>query len=132
NVAPAKSDPRAGYARLRELLKLDPERRFPDWHPRRGEFGSPRWFIVGKTNKELVEQIRSAPLTPIEHRYAGEMVDPRWEGTYGHALAAARYGMISWPAATPEPERPPENSDWSEEQRLKAQYMWERERKRSR
>jgi hypothetical protein len=130
NIAPGKSDPRTGYARLRELLKLDPERRFPDWHPKRGEFGSPRWFIVAKTNKELVEQLRTAPLTPIDHRYAGEMIDPNWEGHYGHAVAAARYGMVSWPSASVEPERPPENKDWSDEERARAQWFWENERKR--
>jgi len=130
NVAPAKSDPRAGYARLRELLKLDPEHRFPDWHPRRGERGSPRWFIAAKTCPQLLEQLRSAPLAPIEHRYAGEMIDSRWEGAYGHAVAAARYGMVSWPSASVEPETPPEDPNWSEEQRLRAQWMWEHERKR--
>jgi hypothetical protein len=108
-IIPAKNDPRAGYARLRELLKRDPEHRFPDWHPRRGEAYAPRWFIAQKTCPELVEQVRSAPLAPIEHRYAGEMVDPKWEGSYGHAVAAARYGLMSYPSASERPNPLPDD-----------------------
>ena len=130
NVGPAKSDPRTGYARLREMLKLDPDRRFPDWHPRRGEKGSPRWFIAEKTCPQLVEQLRSAPLAPIEHRYAGEMIDSKWEGAYGHAVAAARYGMVSWPSASTEPELPPDDPSWDDEQRSRARWFWEYEKKR--
>jgi phage terminase large subunit len=35
-LARAHNDPRAGYTRLRELIKPDPKHRFPDWHPFRG------------------------------------------------------------------------------------------------
>jgi hypothetical protein len=109
HVARANNNPRAGYLRLRELLKLDPERRFPDWHPRRGEYGAPRLFIVERTCSELVEQLRTAPLQPLERRFAGEMVDPDWEGRHGHAVAAARYGAMSRPGASEEPERVPDD-----------------------
>lgn len=98
------NDPRVGYARLRELVKPDPHRRFPLWHPRAGEYGSPRLFVVKDTCPELVEQLKAAPLQGIDKRHAGEMIDPKWEGKYGHATAAARYIVSSRPAATPEPE----------------------------
>jgi hypothetical protein len=94
-ISKAKNDPRVGYTRMRELLKLDEGRRFPDWHPRASEYGSPRWFIVEAACPLLVEDMKNAPLAPIEHRFAGEMVDTKWEGHYGHAHAAARYGVAS-------------------------------------
>lgn len=99
-------NPRAGYTRLRELLKIDPDRRFPDWHPRRGEHGSPRLFLVDQACPHLVEQLRVAQLQPVEKRHAGEMIDPDWEGRHGHATAAARYGALSRPAPSVEPYQP--------------------------
>ena len=104
-IARANNEPRRGYTRLRELLRCGPDRRFPDWHPRRGQPGSPRWFIVERQCPELVEQLRSAPLQPVDRRWAGEMIDPRWEGAHGHAVAAARYGAMSRPGPSPEPEK---------------------------
>ncbi len=126
NITPANNNPRAGYARLRELLKLDPERRFPDWHPRRGDHGSPRMFIVERSCPQLAEQLRTAPLQPVEKRYAGEMIDPVWESRYGHAVAAARYGVMSRPDPSEEPGetaeqqrlRPPRD-----ENELRAEYL---------
>lgn len=101
-------NPRAGYAHLRELLKLDPERRFPIWHPRAGEPGAPRMFIVAQDCSELAAQLTAAPLQPNGKRNAGEMVDPEWEGRHGHAIAAARYGVLSRPDASKEPEPEPD------------------------
>lgn len=105
-LKPGNDNPRAGYTRIRELLKLDPERRFPDWHPRRGEPGAPRLFIVGAHCPELVKQLENAPLQPIEKPHAGEMVAPDWEGPDGHSHAALRYLALSYPAPSEEPYRP--------------------------
>ena len=122
-IARANNEPRRGYTRLRELLRADPERRFTDWHPRRGEPGSPRWFIVERQCPELVEQLKSAPLQPVDRRWAGEMIDPRWEGAHGHAVAAARYGAMSRPGPSPQPEKPIESEAeriaWLRQQALK-------------
>jgi hypothetical protein len=111
-ISKAKNDPRVGYTRMRELLKLDEARRFPDWHPRRGELGAPRWFIVERACPQLAEQMKTAPLTPLEHRFAGEMIDPKWEGPHGHSHASARYGVASRFDPSEEPpdaaERSPE------------------------
>lgn len=98
------NDPRAGYARLKELIEPDPARVFPAWHPRYGEPGSPRLFVVGKRCKELAEQLSSAPLQPIDKPDGGEKVDPEWESRYGHAVAAARYGAMSRPDPSVEPK----------------------------
>ena len=85
----ANNDPRAGYARLRYLLKPEPSRLFPKWHPRSGERGAPRMFVNRQLCPELVEQLKNAPLQAIDKRYGGEMVDPDWEGQHGHACFPA-------------------------------------------
>lgn len=105
----ANNDPRAGYARLRELIRPDGGRRFPGWHPRRGELGSPRLFVVGPRCGQLVEQLRAAPLQPVDRADAGEKIDPRWESAYGHAVAAARYGVMSRPDPSAQPTQYPED-----------------------
>lgn len=110
NLLPGNNDPAAGRARISELLKPDLERPFPDWHPRRGEKGSPRLFVF-KSCAEIATQLKVAPLLPIDapRKGAGEIVDPKWEGPRGHAVAALRYGVMSRPEATDRP--PPEPDD---------------------
>lgn len=105
DLIPGNNDPRVGYGRLRELIEPDPKRRFPLWHPRAGDTGSPRLFVVRDTCPELVEQLKAAPLQGIDKRHAGEMIDPKWEGKYGHGVAAARYIVSSRPGPTAEPEQ---------------------------
>lgn len=106
DVSKANNNPLTGYARLRELIKPDPHRKFPDWHPRRGEKGAPRLYIAADTCPELALQIKRAPLEPIEKRYGGEKVDGDWERRNGHALAACRYGAMSRPESTEAPGEP--------------------------
>jgi len=101
--------PRTGYARVRELIEPDGARKFPLWHPKAGQYGSPRLFVVKETCPELVEQLKAAPLQPIDKRHAGEMIDPKWEGSHGHSCAALRYGVLSRAAPSVEPE--PEDED---------------------
>lgn len=110
-LVPGNNDTIAGKARIQELLRRDPDRPFPEWHPRYGEKGSPRLFIVGQTCPELVEQIAAAPLLPIDSgkQGAGEKVDTDWEGQYGHAHAALRYGVMTRPQSTPPIEEVPDD-----------------------
>jgi hypothetical protein len=108
----ANKDPKAGRARLLELMRPDPERPFPSWHPRAGEKGSPRFFVVAKNCPELVEQLKVAPTNPApvgQKHGVGEIVDPKWEGSDGHACAAARYGAVAW--LGPSEEKPPAPED---------------------
>lgn len=102
-VQKANNNPKSGYTRLRALIDPDPKHRFPDWHPRRGERGSPRLFVIGKHCPELVEQLEQAPLQPLEKRHGGEIIDPEWEGRHGHAIAALRYGAMTRPQPSNEP-----------------------------
>lgn len=101
----ANNDPRAGLIRLRDLLKLDPEHPFPSWHPRAGEKGAPHLFIVKGACELLLEELTAAPLRPGDKTNAGEIIDPEWEGPHGHAVAMARYAVMSKPAASVEPEK---------------------------
>jgi hypothetical protein len=112
DILRGNDNPRTGYAQLREYLRVDEARRFPLWHPRAGETGSPRMFVVGSACPHLSEQLRTAPLQPIDKRHAGEMVDPVWESRRGHAVAAARYGVLSRPVASPVPPRKATDADW--------------------
>lgn len=114
--AAAQTDRRAGYMRVAELLRVDEQRRFPEWHPRAGQMGAPKLFIVECAGTEpLVRQLRDAPLespdSPLS-RWPGEAVDQRWEGEHGHAHAAARYALLSRGAIEDGSDRPvPEPED---------------------
>ena len=105
-LIPGNHDRAAGKARVQELLRPDAERYFPAWHPRYGEKGAPRLYIVGRSCPELVEQVKAAPLLPLDSGKtgAGEIVHPDWETTYGHAHAALRYGVMSRPGPSEEPD----------------------------
>jgi hypothetical protein len=102
-LTPANNDRQAGYLRLAELIKLDPDRRFPAWHPFAGQQGSPRLFLFS-TCSELAEQLKAAPLEVEGKPLAGEAIAGDWESREGHAVAALRYGGLSRPGASKEPE----------------------------
>lgn len=104
SVLPANNDPRAGLIRVRELLRPDPEHPFPNWHPRAGQLGAPRMFFVRSRFAPVVEELRSAPLQPIDKRSGGEIIDPEWESRYGHSVAMTRYACMTRPEPSTEPQ----------------------------
>jgi hypothetical protein len=105
HVAPANNRRQAGYVRLAEMLKPDPTRPFPRYHPRYGELGAPRLFVVESESPELVEQLAAAPVAMGENDpLRGEAVDGKWEGQHGHAHAALRYGALTWFGESKPPE----------------------------
>jgi hypothetical protein len=120
-LTPANRDPRAGYTRLREIIEARPDRKFPSWHPHRGESGAPQLYIVEPTCGELAEQLQSAPLQPIDKADGGEKIDPGWEGDYGHSVAAARYGVMGWasrnPSKVPVDTSPVGQEEWARDRR---------------
>ena len=101
----ANNDRVAGYVRLAQLLRPDPAHAFPDWHPRHGKLGAPHWFIT-KSCSHLIEQMQGAPLETLGEPHPGEAVSRKWEGPWGHAHAAARYGSLTWPGPSEKPEEP--------------------------
>jgi hypothetical protein len=105
-LRPANNDRQAGYARLLELLHVEPGRFAPPWAQfRSGIDGAPRLYVSAAC-KQLIRQLKSAPVA-VDGIDAGEAVDRKWESEHGHAVAAARYGAMSRPspsAGLPEPE----------------------------
>lgn len=103
-VVPANNKRDAGYVRVAELLKLHPDRKFPGWHPRAGEWGAPRLFFFGDRCPNVVGQIKDAviedsgPLT-------GSAVQQEWESGSGHAHAGLRYWALSRATPAKEPEQ---------------------------
>lgn len=106
-LSPANNDRQARYLRMAELLRQDQSRRFPAWHPLAGREGSPRLFMFSVC-KDLVEQIKAAPLEEEGKPLAGEAVAAAWEGREGHAEVALAYGVLSRPGASTEPTVLPE------------------------
>ena len=128
-ISPGQNDRREGYARLRELTRCDPDRRFPDWHPRAGSFGSPRLFVTDRC-ANLVEQLEAAPIKP-DGLDALDCVDPRWESAHGHATAALRYLAMGrfGPSRRPEPPMSYEEYDPDVSRRERVREIGERLRR---
>jgi hypothetical protein len=78
-------DRSAGFVRIRELLRLDSEYGFPQWHPRAGDKGSPRLFVFGCPR--LTEQVSSAPVEEDDEPLPRAAVSQRWEQTGGGLVA---------------------------------------------
>jgi hypothetical protein len=84
----------AGYVRISERLRLVD--------------GKPSLFIFDRCTN-LIDQLRYAPVEEENEPHPGEAVSRRWEGPHGHAHAALRYGVLSWPGPTPKPLVLPED-----------------------
>ena len=106
-IALANNDRKAGFARLRERLEIDPDRPFPEWHPRYGEKGAPKLYFMSRRCPKVCKQVRSAPLQPNDKKDGGEIVDPDWETHQGHAHAALRYGAMGRFGPSKEPPDEP-------------------------
>jgi len=105
-LAPANNDRQAGFLRVAELIRRADEERphlFPAWHPRAGEPDAPRLFVQ-KRCAHVIEQLRAAPLEVEGKPLFGEAIAGDWESREGHAIAALRYGVLSRPAPSKEPE----------------------------
>lgn len=106
HIVKANNDTVAGYVRLAELVKPDPERLFPAWHPKAGQPGAPRLYVT-RSCPNLIEQMQAAVLAGETEPHPGEQVSRRWEGPHGHAHASARYGVMSRPDPSKMPEKVP-------------------------
>ena len=113
-------DRSAGFVRIGELLRADPEHKFPAWHKRAGEPGSPRLFFVGCPN--LVEQLSSAPVEEDDEPLPRSAVSRRWEAAGGGLVAALRYAVMSRPS----PSKTPKNEVEDPRDRF-IQDRWEKE-----
>lgn len=103
-LVPANNRRKIGFIEIRSRIKRDPERRFPDWHPLRGEKNAPSLFFVEHC-LEAIDQVENAPLASEEaDPERGEAVDRRWESDHGHAHAMLRYGLTQRSSASEEPK----------------------------
>jgi PBSX family phage terminase large subunit len=98
----ANNDREAGYARLLELLHVEPRRVPPPWSrlPQDAD-GAPRLYAFSHL-RELVDQFASAPVS-AEGTDAGRAYDSKWANQHGHALDACRYGAMTRPSPSPVP-----------------------------
>lgn len=123
----AQQDRRAGYARIEGLLAQREGWAFPDWHPLKGQDGSPGLFFLDtEPLEEMVQQLRDAPLEDPNapaSRFPGEAVDQDWESDNGHAHAALRYGVMSRPSPSDRPTRV-----YEDERREAVRAAYEQER----
>ena len=106
-------DRSAGFVRIRELLRPDPDRLFPNWHPQAGKPGSPRLFLPRHKCPRLVEQLSSAPVETDDEPLPRAAVSARWESGSGGLVAALRYAVLSRPS----PSKPA--ADWVEDMRAR-------------
>jgi hypothetical protein len=81
-----------------------------------------------KSCTHLIAQLKSAPVAEDGIK-AGEVVDPKWASAHGHAVDAARYGAISRPSPSDEPQPSPHLEDERAEA-LRQWYQREREEQR--
>jgi hypothetical protein len=119
----ANNNRAAGYSRLLELIHPDPKRPYPSWHPRTGEYGSPRLFVFTSC-EHLIAQLKSAPIAKDGFE-AGEAVDSKWEGAHGHSHASARYFCLSRPAPSPEPPSVLTDEEWQQQARTELLLRYE-------
>ena len=126
----ANNDRQAGYVRLLELLHVKPGRIPPRWAQVPESLNSAPRLYVFSTCKELIRQLKSAPVA-VDGQDAGEAVDKHRESEHGHAVASLRYGAMSRPSRSEAAaEKPPDNPAWDDAQRMRAEYIWKLERKR--
>jgi hypothetical protein len=124
-LSPANNDRNAGYLRLCELLRVDPKRLRPSWAPvLSAVVGAPRLYAF-TTCRHLIDQLKSTPIA-AEGLDAGEIVDPKWATSHGHAIDAARYGAMSRPSPSDELERE-QTLDDPRAEALRQSYLQERE-----
>ena len=109
----------AGIGKMQWLLHPDPEHKFPDWHPRAGQLGSPRVFFMGARCPNLIREI---PLYEWEKRKGNENKNetekPRkW---MDHAIDAWRYAVM---AAYGKSEKPLESKPQTYHEMVMRQMM---------
>ena len=91
--------------------------------------GAPRLYIF-TTCTHLIAQLKSAAVAE-DGINAGEVVDPKWASAHGHAVDAARYGAMSRPSPSEEPQPSPQLEDERAEA-LRQWYQREREEQEAR
>lgn len=109
----AENSIRAGILHIQQLMLPDQTHKFPAWHPRAGELGSPRLFFVDENLPALLHELSLYQWKPIpegkEQNAKEEPVD-----YLNHALDALRYCLMAIfeQAEAPKKEVLPTYADW--------------------
>ena len=83
------------YVQLKKSMLLpDPERKFPAWHPKAGQLGSPKYFVMNNRCPNLVNETQTYIWEPQdegkEKNYQEKPKD--WNN---HAIDADKYGLLA-------------------------------------
>lgn len=78
----------AGINMVKQYLKIDPEREYPAWHPRKGQKGSPKLFIVRGACPNLVNEMQTYQWAETKEESNAKEEPKKFND---HACDAARY-----------------------------------------
>lgn len=91
---PANNKVKAGIQKVQLLLKPDSEHRFPKWHEKAGQLGSPRLFFMETRCPALQREIELYHWKPVkEGRLINAYEEP--EKYMDHACDAMRYALMA-------------------------------------
>jgi hypothetical protein len=91
---PANNKVKAGIQKVQLLLKPDPEHRFPKWHQKAGQLGSPRLFFMETRVPATQREIELYHWKPVpEGKLINAYEEP--EKYMDHAMDALRYSVMA-------------------------------------
>lgn len=78
----------AGIQKMQELMRPDPTHKFPSWHPRKGQLGSPRFFVIKEACPAFCHEVslykwmdtpdgKEENYKEKPHKYLDHMMDAR-------------------------------------------------------
>lgn len=110
-LEPGDNAMNASLERVALLLWPDPSHPFPDWHPRRGQLGSPRVFFFN-TLERTAECVSKWKFKEFAHEVYGLKEEPVEKDD--HLPDCLRYTALSFPEPTvqDEPAKEPTRAEW--------------------
>ncbi len=102
-------DVNAGINMVKQYLKTDPQRAYPKWHSRAGQFGSPKLFIVRNTCTNLINEMQTYQWEETKEEQAHQEKPKKWND---HGCDGLRYlcmavgkNMAEWIKEAPTKEQ---------------------------
>ncbi len=117
----ANNDVDMGISWMQSLIHPDPARAYPKWHPKAGQMGSPRFFVMlqqGKAYEACCPNFVNECITyEYEEVKPGQNKSEKPKKFKDHAMDAGRYGCMAVKDARAERVKPPEAKDMEREAR---------------
>ena len=85
-------DVNAGINMVKQYLKPDPERLYPEWHPRAGQRGAPKLFIVSSRCVNLINEMQTYQWEETKEEHAHQERPKKWND---HACDSTRYLIMA-------------------------------------